>query len=369
VRPTRAVVDLDRIRRNVRALRALTGAEVRQMAVVKADGYGHGAVPVARAALEAGTEWLGVALVEEGTELRRAGIGAPILVLGAPFPGEADEAVGHDLSVTVCGREAPLALDRAAASAGTTAAVHVKVDTGMGRVGLPPEEALEFVAWLSGLPHVRVEGILSHFAAADETDLAFSHRQADVFRDVLEALAARGLTPPLRHLANTAGTMVLPGSHLDLVRTGIGIYGLYPSPEIEHTVALEPALSLSTRIALLKTVPAGTALSYGRTFVTRHPSRIATLPVGYGDGYPRLLSNRGEVLVAGRRAPIVGRVCMDLTLVDVTDVPTAREGDEAVLVGSQGEDSISIDEIAGLTGTINYEITCGVGRRVPREYR
>lgn len=369
MRPTRAIVDLDRIRHNVRALRARTESGVRQMAVVKADGYGHGAVPVARAALEAGAEWLGVALVEEGVELRRAGIGAPTLVLGAAFPDEAEEAVTHGLSITVCTREAAAALDGAAASAGTRARVHVKVDTGMGRVGLPPGDAVEYVTWLSGLPHLEVEGVLSHFAAADEPDLTFSRRQLKLFRGVLDALAARGLNPPLRHLANTAGTMVLPESHFDLVRNGIGIYGLYPSPEIERTVALAPAMSLVTRIALLKEVPAGSPLSYGRTFVTRRPSRVATLPVGYGDGYPRLLSNRGHVLVGGHRVPVVGRVCMDLILADVTGVPAVQEGDEAVLFGEQGEVTVSVDEIARLVGTINYEVTCNVGRRVPREYR
>ncbi|MBE0618187.1 MAG: alanine racemase, partial [Proteobacteria bacterium] len=284
MRPTCAQIDLSRIARNVHALRARAAQGVRQMAVVKADGYGHGALPVAQAALGAGATWLGVALVEEGAVLRRGGVTAPILVLGAAFPDEAEEAVGLGLAVSVCGRETALALDRAAAALGRPAAVHVKVDTGMGRVGLAPEDTLAYMEWLGRLPGVRVEGIFSHFASADETDLGFSRRQLGVFRDLLGALAARGLTPPLRHLANTAATMALPESHFDLLRNGIGIYGLYPSPETERTVRLEPAMSLSTRIALLKDVPAGTPLSYGRTFVTRRPSRIATLPVGYGDG-------------------------------------------------------------------------------------
>jgi len=270
--------------------------------------------------------------------------------------------------VAVCGLETPQALSRAAAAAGRPATVHVKVDTGMGRVGVPPDDAVAYVEWLSGLPGLRVEGIFSHFAAADETDLGFSHRQLETFRTVLAALAERRLVPPLRHMANTAATMVLAGSHFDLLRTGIGIYGLYPSAETERTVDLEPAMRLVTRIAFLKEVGPGTSLSYGRTFTTRRPSRIATLPVGYGDGYPRLLSNRGAVLVGEQRVPIVGRVCMDLTLVDVTDAPAAREGDEVILFGARGAASISVDEIADLTGTINYEVACNVGRRVPRRY-
>jgi alanine racemase len=361
-------VDLSRVRRNVKALRALTSPEVRHMAVVKADGYGHGAVPVARAALDSGAEWLGVALVEEGVELRRAGLAAPILVLGAAFPEEAAEAVGSDLRVAVCGRETPLALDRAGAAQGRTAVVHVKVDTGMGRLGVAPAEAVAYVEWLAGLPHVRVEGLFSHFSAADEADLSFSRAQLAAFGQVVQALDARGRRPPLCHMANTAAVMALPESHLDLVRTGIGIYGLHPSPETPPAALLEPAMSLRTRIAHVKEVPPGTPLSYGRTFVVQRPSRIATLPVGYGDGYPRLLSNRGRVLVGGQPVPLVGRVCMDLVLADVTGAPGAREGDEAVLFGRQGEARIGADDLARLVGTIHYEITCNVGKRVPREY-
>ncbi|MDW7710548.1 MAG: alanine racemase [Deferrisomatales bacterium] len=369
MRPTRALVDLTAVARNVRALRGLTAAGVRQMAVVKADAYGHGAVPVARAALGAGAEWLGVALVEEGADLRRAGIEAPILLLGAAFPEEAADAVGAGLTVAVCGRETALALDRAGAAQGRTAAVHVKVDTGMGRLGVPPAEAAAYTEWLSGLPHLRVEGLFSHFSAADEADLSFSRAQLEELLGVRQALAARGLRPPLCHIANTAAVMALPESHLDLVRTGIGIYGLHPSPETPRTADLEPALRLTTRVAHVKDVPAGTPLSYGRTFVARQPSRIATLPVGYGDGYPRLLSNRGQVLIGGRAVPIVGRVCMDLILADATSVPEARVGDEAVLIGPQGDASIGADELARLVGTIHYEITCNIGKRVPREYR
>lgn len=239
----------------------------------------------------------------------------------------------------------------------------------MGRVGVPPAEALAFARWLAGRPHLRLAGTFSHLATADEADLTFARSQLRVFREVLSALEGGGVDPGVRHVANTAATLALPDSHLDLVRTGIGIYGLYPSAEVSRTAPLEPAMSWVTEIAYLKEVPAGTPLSYGSTFVTDRPSRIATLPVGYGDGYPRRLSNRGRVLVRGVACPVVGRVCMDMTLADVSAVPGARPGDPVVLMGSQGTESVSADEIARLTGTISYEVTCNVGRRVPRVYR
>ncbi len=367
--PTRAVVDLGRIAANIRALRALCAPGVLQMAVVKADGYGHGAVPVARAALEAGATWLGVALTAEGRALRAAGIGAPILLLGSPLPEAAPEIVEAGLTASVCTAEFARALDRAAAAAGRVAEVHLELDTGMGRVGVPAAEAVAFADFLGGLPHLALGGVYSHLATADEADLGPTHRQCDAFEAALGALAARGVRVPLAHLANTAGTLALPRSHHGLVRTGIGIYGLYPSAEAPRAALLAPALSLVTRVAQIKWVAPGTPLSYGGTHVTPRPTRVATLPVGYADGYPRLLSNRGAVLVGGRRAPVLGRVCMDMTLVDVTDRPETALGDEVVLLGEQGGEAVTADELAGLTGTISYEITCGIGQRVPREYR
>jgi alanine racemase len=368
MRPTRAAVDLARIRHNIRALRSRLAAGVRQMAVVKADAYGHGAVPVARAALAAGAEWLAVATVAEGLELRAADVTAPVLVLG-PIPAEdAPAAVAGMLSVTVCSREAAMQLAGAAAQAGKRADIHVKVDTGMGRLGVEPAEAVEFTAWAASLPGLRVEGVFSHFASADETDLTFARRQLARFRQVLAALEQRAVVVPLRHMANTAATLVLPESHFDLVRNGIGIYGLRPSPEVPLTVELRPALRWETAICHLKTVPPDTPLSYGSTFRSRRESRIATLPVGYADGYPRLLSNRGRVVVGRRLAPVVGRVCMDMILADVTDVPGVTGGDRVLLIGRDGAAEVSADDIAELTGTINYEVTCAIGKRVPRQY-
>ncbi len=367
---TRAVVDLAVVRHNARTLAARATHGARQMAVVKADGYGHGAAAVARAALDAGAAWLGVATVAEGAQLRDAGVAAPILVLGPVAPGDADTAVARDLAVTVFARDdLPEALDRRAAAHGRAARVHLKVDTGMGRVGVHPRDAPDLADRLRSLPNLDLEGVFTHFATADEEDLSFARRQLARFREVLAALAARGVRPALRHAANTAATLALPDSHLDLVRNGIGIYGLWPSPVLRGAADLRPALRWEVRVAQVKEVASGTPLSYGATHVTRGRRRIATLPVGYGDGYPRALSNRGEVVVAGRRAPIVGRVCMDMTLVDVTGAPRVRAGDEAVLIGSQGAAEVSADAIAAWTGTINYEVTCAIGRRVPRVYR
>ena len=369
MRPTRAVVDLSRIRHNLQALRSCTADHVRQMAVVKADAYGHGAVPVARAALDAGAEWLAVATVAEGLELRDAGIAAPTLVLG-PIPAEdAEAAVGNHLSITVCSRAGAETLAQVASATGKTAAAHVKVDTGMGRLGVAAADATEFICWAADLPGIRLEGVFSHFATADEPDLSFAQLQLARFRELLATLEQHDIVIPLRHMANSAATMVLPGSHLDLVRNGIAIYGLHPSPETPRTIDLQPALRWETQICQLKTVPPDTPLSYGCTFRTLTTSRIATLPVGYADGYPRLLSNRGRVLVNGQSVPVVGRVCMDMILADVTAIAGVTVGDPVTLLGRDGETQFTADDIARLCGTINYEVTCNVGKRVPRQYR
>ncbi len=365
-RPTEARIDLSAAAHNVRALGSLTPVATAFMAVVKADAYGHGAVAVARAAREAGASWFGVALVEEALELRQAGLSEPILVLGPTDPAAARAAVAADVRLALFDPDLAQALDTAARDLGQTARVHLKIDTGMGRVGVRPDRLAEFVEGVAGLQGIEVEGAFTHLATADEADLGFAREQLGRFRECLPVLTDRGLRPRLVHAANTAGILALPESHLDLVRAGIGLYGIYPSDEVARPVRLEPVLTWATRIAFVKTVPGGTPLSYGRTYVTPGPRRIATLPVGYGDGYPRLLSNRGSVLVRGRRAPVKGRVCMDMTLVDVTHVPEADVGDEVVLLGRQAGEEIPADELARLTGTIPYEITCNVGKRVPR---
>lgn len=369
LRPTWAEVDLDAIAHNVRELRRCADPAARLMAVVKADGYGHGAERVARTALDAGAEWLGVAILEEALALRQAGIAAPILVLGYLAPGQADTAAVYDLNLTVYDLDSAAALDQWGRALGRPVPVHVKVDTGMGRIGLPPQDVLAFVQRLQALPGLQLAGIFTHFATADEPDGAFTGEQFAAFRGVLETLSAAGIEIPLRHAANSAATMRHPGTHLDLVRCGIALYGLRPSPDVAWPADLRPALVWKTRISHLKTVPPGTAVSYGRTYRSSGEERIATLPVGYGDGYSRRLSNAGRVLVDGVACPIVGRVCMDQTLVRLpADLP-ARVGDEAVLLGRQGEAEVSADDLARVLGTINYEIVCDIGKRVPRVYR
>lgn len=368
MRPTRAIVDLDAIVHNVRSIKALVGPEVRLMAVVKADAYGHGLVPVARAALRAGAEWLGVALPEEGAALRGAGIRAPILVLGPTPPAQAEEVVAGGLDQMV--HSVPLAetLSRAAGKARRRVAVHLKVDTGMGRVGVPVEEVGTLAGAIGRLPGLRLRGVMTHFAAADAPDTAHAREQLRRFHEALVSPPLRAIPSLLRHAANSAAAFALPEARLDMVRIGIALYGCPPSPKAPPPVPLRPALTLETRVAQVRWVPPGTTVSYGCTFVAPTRMRIATLPVGYGDGFPRALSNRGAVLLRGRRAPVVGRVCMDMVMVDVTGIPEVEEGDPVVLLGVQGTEAIPADAWAALADTISYEVLCGIGPRVPRLY-
>ncbi|MFZ5818140.1 MAG: alanine racemase [Bacillota bacterium] len=365
MRPTWAEVDLGAIGANVAELKRLSRAR-HFMAVVKANGYGHGAVSVAKAALETGADWLGVALVEEGVELRRNGITAPILVLGYVAPGLADTVLMYDLRVACFDLDLARALNQWARPMMRKAKVHVKVDTGMGRVGVQPHESLPFIRQLAELPHIEVEGIFTHFAAADEPQQEFTARQVERFDALLAALEEAGITPAIRHAANSAGLMLHPDGHYDLVRAGIALYGLPPAPGVDWPARLTPALSWKSRIAMVKWVEPGTPISYGCTYRSAGREQIASLPVGYADGLFRLLSNRGSVLIQGRRCPIVGRVCMDQTLVRVPDELTARVGDEVVLIGRQGKEEISATEMARTVGTINYEIVCAISQRVPR---
>jgi len=368
IRPTRAIVDLGAISFNIQSLKKHVKAGPGFMAVVKADAYGHGLVPVARTAYLAGADWLGVALLEEGIKLRKAGIKLPILVLGEALPRGAGRFVQYNITATVCSPESLLALDQAAEMSDGQAAVHIKVDTGMRRIGLVPRDVLPFVERALSLRNISVEGLFSHFASVDEKDKGFSYHQLDQFKEVIAALEGRGMHIPLKHFASSAATIDFPESYFDMVRPGISLYGVYPSPEVDHSVSLQPAMTMKTAITFIKEVEKGVTVSYGRTFETQRRSRIATLPVGYADGYPRLLSNRGEVLVAGTRAPIVGRVCMDMMLIDVTDIPEANVGSEVILFGRQNSEEILVDEIAEKAGTISHEILCGITKRVPKEY-
>jgi alanine racemase len=366
-RDTRAVIDLSAVADSIRGIGSLVGPKVRIMAVVKADGYGHGAVRVARTALAHGATYLGVAYAQEAVELREAGIGAPILILGAAPPEAVEQVTRYDLAQSVCDTETPRALS-ALASADRPARVHVKVDTGMGRIGLSPADAPGYIAFLQKLPNLTIEGIFTHLPKSDEADPGFTNKQIEEFNGLLRELSARGIDIPIRHMANSGGVLAFGASYMNLVRPGIMIYGLYPSKEVKRSVPLRPAMSLVTRIRFLKRVPAGTPISYGGTYVTESETTVATLPIGYADGYRRLLSNNYDVLVRGVRAPVIGRVCMDMTMIDVTHVKGAAVGDEVVLMGRQGGNEISIDNMAERLSTINYEITCLVGKRVPRVY-
>jgi alanine racemase len=364
-RPTVAVVDLSAIRHNVRTLKPQS-ADV--MAVVKAGGYGHGSVQVARAAQSAGARWLGVALVEEGIELRDAGITGRILVLTEFPPGSEKEALSGGLIPTLYTDEGLHRLTEAAASLGKPVGVHVKVDTGMHRVGRDPDRVVPFVARLfdAGLDF---EGLWTHFAKSEETTDSLTWRQLDRFDDVATRLRHAGMVPRYRHAANSAAIMSCPEAHLDLVRLGIAMYGLSPGPELltEAGWKLRPALSLKSAVTMVKRVDAGEAISYGQRYTLAGPANVATVPVGYADGYSRLLSGKAEVLIRGRRYPVAGTVTMDQLMVDCGD-DHVEAGDEVVLIGSQDDEEISADDLAAWMGTINYEVVCGVSQRVPREY-
>jgi len=360
-----AIIDLTAIAHNVAALKARLGPGTELWAVVKANAYGHGAIPVARAALEAGASRLAVARIREGVELRRAGIDAPILVMGYHLPSEAEAAVAHDLIMTVNDEVFARALDLQARDAGKRAVVHVKVDTGMGRFGRLPDDLMPFLESLASFRHLRVEGLWTHFATADEADKTFTRQQFVLFRNAA-FLARNRFDIPILHAANSAAILDLPETYLDAARPGIAIYGLYPSDEVSADAGLRPALTLVSHVGRVRTLPPGASVSYGRTFIAQAHTRVALLPIGYGDGIHRLLSNRGQALIRGRRAPIIGRVCMDNMMVDVTHIEGVQEGDEAVLIGRQGDEAISAEEVAAWAETINYEVTTSLLPRVVR---
>lgn len=371
MRPVWADVDLGAVTANVESLRSLVGP-VQFCAVVKADGYGHGATRVAQAALRGGADLLGVALVAEGAELRAAGIEATILVLSQASPDELDELVAHDLDATVytgAGLEGLVAAaHRARRGADRAVPVHLKVDTGMHRVGAAPDEVVGLSRSIDQAPGLRLASVFTHCAVADEPNNAFTAEQVRRYRAVLADLDAAGIAVPLRHAANTAGAIAHPEARFDLVRCGIGIYGLDPSPELAGRAVLRPAMSLRSRVSHVKRVAGGEGISYGLRYRPEHETTIATVPLGYADGVPRRLSSNGaEVLVGGHRRPIAGTITMDQFMVDCGDDSVAV-GDDIVLLGDQGAEHIGADEWADRLGTIGYEIVCGIGPRVPRRY-
>ncbi len=368
-RPAWVEINLDHIAHNLREYRALTGEDTEIMAVVKADGYGHGASAVATAALQAGATRLAVAFVEEGIKLRRSGMKAPILILGYTGPEQFNALIDYDLTPAVFSYKTAQTLSILAVNRGAELPIHLKVDTGMSRVGLLPEEAVDVVCRIGRLPGLLVEGLMTHLAAADERNRDYTEGQLLLFSRIVESCREKGITFPSLHAANSAAAANYPHARLNMIRLGIALYGYYPSPVIEESsLRLIPALTFKSRVIMIKRVPAGTAVSYGCTYHTEEEALIATIPVGYADGYNRLLSNRADILIRGRRAPIAGRICMDHFMADVTSIPGVREGDEVVLYGRQGAGEISLEEVAVMTGTISYELLCAVSARVSRLY-
>lgn len=369
IRPVWAEINLDNLAHNIREVRRLTHKDAMVTAVVKANGYGHGSVEIAQTFLDNGADRLAVAVLTEAIELRNAGIKAPILVLGYTPTSLFEKVIELDIIQTIYNYDDAKLLSEVAGRLNKQAVIHIKIDSGMGRIGfLPNDESVEAILKISSLPSLKLEGLFTHFAMADYIDKSHARAQFEKFSWIVNKLEERGLNIPIKHVSNSAAIIDLPEYNLNMVRAGIMIYGLKPSDEVQlDKVDLKPAMALKARISHLKTVPKGTGISYGQIFVTERESKIATIPIGYADGFTRLLTGKAEVYVNGKRARIVGKICMDQCMVDVTDIENVKFGDEVVLFGYEAGHP-HIDEVAGKLGTINYEIACMVGRRVPRVY-
>lgn len=366
-----AEIDLDAIIHNMEAMHNNISENTQIMAVIKADGYGHGAVEIAEAIDSLRyVSGYAVATVEEGLILRNHGIDKPILILGYAFAEQYEEMIRAGIRPTVFTREMAEELSLVASRLDIDCPIHFAVDTGMSRIGYQvTEEAADEMAQLAALPHIIVEGIFTHFARADEADKTSAHAQLALFQKMIDMLKDRGITIPIHHCSNSAAIVELPEANMDMVRAGITLYGLWPSEEVDkNRIDLRPALSLVTHVAYVKELPAGRAISYGGTYVTDEKRMIATIPVGYADGYARGLSNKGDVLIHGKRAPIRGRVCMDQFMVDVTDIPDVKCGDKVVLIGNDGDEQITMEEVGERSGRFNYEFVCDLGKRIPRVY-
>lgn len=372
-RATHAEIDLQAFRHNFLNLRKYLGPETKIMAVVKADAYGHGAVPCARMAVDSGADYLGAGVIEEGIEFRENGLAAPILILGSIFPDEAEDLVRHDLATILCTLPLALALSNEAAKQNKTVSVHIKIDTGMNRLGVSPEKLPELLDQIRNLPNLKIDAVSTHFASADEEDLSITRTQLEKFQKALTLLKKDGV--PMVHCANSSALFKFPESRFDMVRPGLILYGTLPSPSLqsvldreENLSPFQPVMQWKSQIILVKPISKGQPVSYSGSFTTQRDSLIATLPIGYADGLHRNLSNKMEVLIRGKRVPQIGNICMDMTLIDVTDIPDVQAEDEVVLFGKQGDQMISVEEMAMKGGTIPYEILCNVGKRVPRVY-
>ena len=367
--PNSAIIDLDALIYNLGSLHNHLKGHSRIIAVVKANAYGHGAVPITRALEASGVGFFAVAFVDEGIELRRAGIRSPILVMGGFFKEQVGDLFEYKLTPVIFHFDHLDWLASELKGREDSLAVHVKVDTGMGRLGLPPREVLLLVKKLRKLPGLSLEGLMSHFSDKDPHKSPAAQEQIRLFEKVREELKAEGIQIPLHHLANSSAIFSLEESWYSGVRPGISLYGYAPSHKLENVLSLKPVLSLKCRITHLRKVPAGTKISYGGTFITQRETMIVVLPIGYADGFPRALSNRGAGLIKGRRAPIVGNICMDMIVLDVTNIPDIKMGDEVVLIGRQGDEMISAVELAEKIETIPYEILSAIGKRIPRIYK
>lgn len=366
-----AEIDLDAILYNMESMHGNISNKTKIMAVIKADGYGHGAVEIAETIEH--LDYLygyAVATVEEGLILRNHGIKKPVLILGYAFPDQYEDMIRAEIRPTVFAREMAEELSITAKRLGMECKIHFAVDTGMSRIGYQVnEESADEMAQLAALPHIMVEGIFTHFARADEKEKDHTYRQIALFREMIALLKKRGIDIPLQHCSNSAGIVDIPEANMDLVRAGITLYGLWPSEDIDKSrIDIRPALTLVTHVAYVKELPAGREISYGGTYVTSEPRRIATIPVGYADGYARGLSNKGDVLIHGKRAPIRGRVCMDMFMVDVTDIPDVKSGDKVILIGADGDECITMEEVGERSGRFNYEFVCDLGKRIPRVF-
>ena len=361
-------IDLGALAHNYRQLRARCAPQVKMLAAVKADAYGHGLEPASRTLAAAGADYLGVGSLEEGLALRQAGLTTPVLLLLGILPAEAESAVAADLDVVVYRPDVAQAVASAARSQGKKARVHLKVDTGMGRLGVLPDEVLPFLESLGEHPQLEIMGLLSHLAVAEIEDKSYTLKQLAEFTGLLAAARARGFELPLSHLANSAATWELKETHFGMVRPGIMLYGSPPAPQRHLAMNLKPVMSFACQVLQVKRLPTGASISYGCTYTTPDWCQLAVLPVGYANGYSRLLSNRGEVLIGGQRAPIRGRVCMNLIMVEVSHIPEVTAGDKVTLLGADGDERLTAEELAGWAQTISYEIYLALGNANPRRY-
>lgn len=368
-RPVWAEIDLDNLAHNVREVKRIVKEGTLITAVIKANAYGHGALEVANAFLENGVDRLAVATLSEAIELRKSGIDAPILILGHTPKSQYPLTIKYNISQTIYDYESALAFSKAASSLNKVGTIHIKIDSGMGRIGfLPKDESVAAIINISQMPNIDIEGIFTHFATADEKDKTYTRLQYERFSTVVKKLEDKGLYIPIKHVSSSAAIIDLPEYDLNMVRPGIMLYGYYPSKEVNRDrVKLKPAMTLKAKISNLKTVPKGVGISYGQIFVTERESKIATIPIGYGDGFTRMLTSKAEVIVKGKRVPVVGKICMDQCMLDVTDVDHVSIGDEVILIGHE-EGYPNADEIAEKLNTISYEILCMISRRVPRVY-